>query len=174
MSSSGACEKCNCPHFFSSDTGLFDHHSTNMAPGWIAKPGRKCRCGHKIDMHTAIRFGAWGAVATYFLDGQVFDIYSYCKDSQAEAEEDALGGCLQVCRNLGGTEPALRISGNETLLAVAQANDGRIGWSNGETYAVAECRAVEYCGDPNPWKVECRPTGEGDWHDHYFGAPYCR
>jgi DnaJ domain len=170
MSFGEACEKCSCTKFFSSDPGLYDHH--NWPPGWIARPSRKCVCGHKADLHTVYRPppATSGALATYVDETGWRFAGIWAKTSNEEAEGDLRIYCIV---ELGVSDPVIRISGRNTYLAIAKASDGRLGWASDYVRATAERQAAKNCGDRKiPW-VYSIYTRDGDEHNHLSGDSYC-
>jgi Domain of unknown function (DUF4189) len=170
------CTECNCPNFLSREPGLYEIGNPSMADGWVIRPSRKCTCGHKGKVHTILREsrGDHGAIATFFSsDGMIQIIHSFGLHSREEAEEDALTRCMQACADVGGYDSAVRIWGSQGYLAVAQANDGRIGWGSAPYFRNhAERYAVKACRDRKPRGVFSMDPKFGSHHLH-VGGEYC-
>jgi hypothetical protein len=50
-----------------------------------------------------------------------------------------VAGLLNYCvSEMGGSDPVIRVSGYQTFLAIARADDGRLGWSSHYTRVTAE------------------------------------
>jgi hypothetical protein len=161
MNDVGPCKKCKCHHFVTVDRKWF----------------RCNNCGHKDTAHL-LRGGSpgWGAIATYFYDGEVIAIGIGMCLSQEEAVEKVTAACIEQCNTAGGSEPAFRICGFGMYLAVAQVGD-RIAWRGGSAFGEAERAAVESCDAPNskPLSVSCWKTYEKKEDPHFHnGGAYCR
>jgi hypothetical protein len=170
------CTKCNCPNFVSTEPGLYE--IGNYGTGrWVIRPSHKCPCGHKDKDHTILTesLGDHGAIATFFSsDGTVQIIHSFGKHSRAEAEQDALTRCMQACSDVGGYDPAVRIWGSQGYLAIAQANDGRIGWGSAPYFVNhAERSAVKACHDRRP-RLVFSTSPKWGLHPHlHTDGKYC-
>lgn len=164
----GACGKCNCHMFLSSDPfGLID--DVYMTGRYLVKPSRRCRCGHKDGVHI-VPIPGYGALATCFIDGVHHVVPCLAQYSQMEAEEGVLRNCIES----GGSDPVVRICGFQTYLALARAENDRLGWAGGENRAAVERLAVKYCGDPKrPRSVYSIQSQHGNPHVH-FREPYCK
>jgi hypothetical protein len=74
---------------------------------------------------------------------------------------------------MGGSDPVIRVSGYQTFLAIARADDGRLGWSSHYTRVTAEREAAKACRDrKRPWVYSIH-TELGDGHNHVPGERHC-
>lgn len=175
MSYGDGCEKCSCTKFYSSDPGLYDHHT--WPGGWIERPSRKCMCGHKSAVHTIYKPppAGHGAIATYFVGAELRFSATTGHASEAEAVEGLLSYCAV---DMGGSNPVVRVRGYRRHLAIAQSADGRkLGWASEYVRSTAETLAAKNCGDrkrPFVFSVNAAAQGDADQHTHHSGEPYCR
>jgi len=161
----GECKKCRC-------------HGMNPR----SFGGRVCICGHKNTAHHSKTTGdgrrpdspppsGYGAIATYFLEGELRCAATANHPSESEAEQALLNYCLY---DIDGSDAVVRIRGHNKYLALAGAGDGSyLGWASDYTRARAERLAVENCRDrKRPWVYSIH-AALLDEHNHFTGEPHC-
>jgi hypothetical protein len=146
------CSKCDCPGFASlSNICSFCRHSNKKHS--IYHPGP-----------------AYGALATYLDETGWRFASKWGHTSGIEVE----GELLRYCIELGRADPAVRIQGYNTFLAIAKSSDGRVGWASDDKRATAEGQAVKNCGDQkHPWVYSIH-TKDGAEHNHVSGEGHCK
>jgi hypothetical protein len=150
------CSKCSCTGFYSATLPLYDAGDPNMAPGWIIRPSRKCMCKHSEKLHTDQIYvpRIYGFIATFARNNKTEFVWNFGLESQAAAEEGL--------RNGGFGDAVIRIAGSRTYLALAEADNGWLGWDSGETRAAAERLAKKHCRGRHPVVRLSFHTGRGE------------
>jgi hypothetical protein len=162
----GACAKCSCPRFIPGGSKF------SLIQGEMYYGGSKCECGHKDNVHTVYKPppAVYGALGTYSDETGWRFASIIGQTSQAEAEEKLIRYCIA---DLGASDPVVRISGRSVVLAIAKADNGKVGWDSHYMRATAERLAAKNCGDrKRPWVYSIH-TQSGDPHNHLSGEPHC-
>lgn len=144
----GPCTQCRCTGFFDPKKGPPD---TLAPPLWSTS--LKCECGHKFYVHD--HPGEIGGIATCFIDNETRFIWIFGQESRTSVERSLL--------NAGFNNAVVRIIGSSMFLAIAEAEDGYLGWgAGGETRALAERAAKKACSGPHPVVRLSFHTGRGE------------